>query len=274
MKPYATKANARRAAKKELTNTVDKTPVEGVDFEIVPMEDKFRWRRVQVAPKAPAAEAQAKLPEPPKVQPAAGNINLTKKQLKLVQRIEKYLGLELVPHCYKVKNNVITLETDKLAQHELHAIENYGTQFSLYGTTPGGHKKISLVMKVAQAEPVPAPKPKPTPEQLFTAQRAPTLKECIEHGHKVKQAVFDKETAPKAEGLTSEAKVPVKEKGDKPVTGTPRRKGAVREVWDICEENKGLARKDVIAICVGKGINFYTARTQYQAWKQASDNSK
>lgn len=202
MKPYSTKANARRAARTQITD-VEK-PVEGTDFTIEPMEDgKFSWRRVQVAPKAPAPEAQA--------------------------------------------------------------------------------------------EQVPAPKAKPTPEQLFTAQRAPTLKECIEHGHKVKQAVFDKETAPKAEGLTGEAKEHLMAKPTKEtdwdnmspeqaakyhsidrtvVHKEPRRKGAVREVWDICEENKGLARKDVIAICVGKGINFYTARTQYQAWKQATDNSK
>lgn len=52
-----------------------------------------------------------------------------------------------------------------------------------------------------------------------------------------------------------------------------RRKGAVREVWDICEENKDLRRKDVIEMCVAKGINFYTARTQYQAWYRASKNS-
>lgn len=53
-----------------------------------------------------------------------------------------------------------------------------------------------------------------------------------------------------------------------------RRKGAVREVWDICEENKDLRRKDVIAICVAKGINYYTARTQYQAWRTAHKNSQ
>lgn len=51
------------------------------------------------------------------------------------------------------------------------------------------------------------------------------------------------------------------------------RKGAVREVWDICDENKDLRRKDVIAICVSKGINYYTARTQYQAWRTAMKNS-
>lgn len=51
------------------------------------------------------------------------------------------------------------------------------------------------------------------------------------------------------------------------------RKGAVREVWDICEANQDLRRKDVIAICVSKGINFYTARTQYQAWRTAMKNS-
>lgn len=43
-------------------------------------------------------------------------------------------------------------------------------------------------------------------------------------------------------------------------------------VWDISEEmtKQGYKRKDVLNACVEKGIAYYTARTQYQAWKAAS----
>tara|TARA_Y100001951_G_scaffold100285_1_gene103487 strand:+ start:167 stop:604 length:438 start_codon:yes stop_codon:yes gene_type:complete len=54
----------------------------------------------------------------------------------------------------------------------------------------------------------------------------------------------------------------------------PRQKGSVAKVWEICEANKDLGRKDVINICVSSGINFYTARTQYQAWFKATNDSK
>lgn len=42
-------------------------------------------------------------------------------------------------------------------------------------------------------------------------------------------------------------------------------------VWHIADElkGKGITRRcDVIAECVSRGIAFYTARTQYQNWKQ------
>lgn len=41
-------------------------------------------------------------------------------------------------------------------------------------------------------------------------------------------------------------------------------------VWDIADEMTDARRKDVIAACVAEGIAFYTARTQYQLWKQAN----
>lgn len=51
------------------------------------------------------------------------------------------------------------------------------------------------------------------------------------------------------------------------------RNGAVFKVWEICENNKSQKRKHVIAICVEAGINYNTARTQYQAWFKASKKS-
>ena len=54
-------------------------------------------------------------------------------------------------------------------------------------------------------------------------------------------------------------------------------------VWEIAdemnsaeqvEENGPAKRKDVIAKCVESGIAFYTARTQYQLWKQAGKASE
>lgn len=40
----------------------------------------------------------------------------------------------------------------------------------------------------------------------------------------------------------------------------------VARVWMICNLLAGKARSDVIAACVAVGINFNTARTQYQQW--------
>ncbi|HEX4882141.1 MAG TPA: hypothetical protein VFV18_07340 [Porticoccaceae bacterium] len=45
-----------------------------------------------------------------------------------------------------------------------------------------------------------------------------------------------------------------------------------KTVWHIADEmsaaNPQVRRKDVIAECVRRGIAFFTARTQYQKWKQ------
>ncbi len=51
-----------------------------------------------------------------------------------------------------------------------------------------------------------------------------------------------------------------------PVKRGPVNKGAVQIVWDICDANVGERRKDVVETCVQAGINFHTAKTQYQKW--------
>lgn len=43
-----------------------------------------------------------------------------------------------------------------------------------------------------------------------------------------------------------------------------------RKVWEIADSMPGAKRKDIIAACVAQGIAFFTARTQYQKWMQAS----
>lgn len=43
-----------------------------------------------------------------------------------------------------------------------------------------------------------------------------------------------------------------------------------RKVWEIADSMPGAKRKDIIAACVEQGIAFFTARTQYQKWMQAS----
>lgn len=45
-------------------------------------------------------------------------------------------------------------------------------------------------------------------------------------------------------------------------------------VWDLCNSMLESRRKDVIEAAVQKGVNVYTARTQYQLWLVASRNSK
>ncbi len=60
------------------------------------------------------------------------------------------------------------------------------------------------------------------------------------------------------------------------VIGEPRNRSTVDApcalVWDLAQaivvEGKG-ARKDVIAAAVEKGVNKFTARTQYQRWHEA-----
>lgn len=42
----------------------------------------------------------------------------------------------------------------------------------------------------------------------------------------------------------------------------------VKRVWAIADSMPDAKRKDVIAACVAEGIAFFTARTQYQKWKQ------
>ncbi len=60
------------------------------------------------------------------------------------------------------------------------------------------------------------------------------------------------------------------------IVGEPRNRSTVDApcalVWDLAQEivvkGKG-ARKDVIAAAVEKGVNKFTARTQYQRWHEA-----
>lgn len=51
-----------------------------------------------------------------------------------------------------------------------------------------------------------------------------------------------------------------------PKIKTPKGEGSVARVWQICDANPGMSRKLVIAACVEAGINYGTARTQYQRW--------
>jgi hypothetical protein len=44
----------------------------------------------------------------------------------------------------------------------------------------------------------------------------------------------------------------------------------VKQVRAIADSMPGARRKDVVAACVAQGIAYFTARTQYQKWRQAS----
>jgi hypothetical protein len=50
--------------------------------------------------------------------------------------------------------------------------------------------------------------------------------------------------------------------------------GAVKVCWDLFIAQPELTRKEAIAAAVAKGVAFYTARTQYQKWFQASKADK
>ena len=53
--------------------------------------------------------------------------------------------------------------------------------------------------------------------------------------------------------------------------------GPTKLVWHIADAmlkaDPAVRRKDVIEECVRRGIAFYTARTQYQYWHQATRNA-
>lgn len=158
----------------------------GSDHKVTPGQKAGTHAAVQTAPEI-EAEAPAPKPEAPKANPVSGAPTggkaLTSNQKAIVEGIEKYLGLKL--SASYVKNNVINIETDGLQQHNLHAIENYGTQFGKFKAEPGGHKKISLVLSKqapeqqaenpVSAEVKPAPqqdKPAPEPEKKADAELA------------------------------------------------------------------------------------------------------
>ncbi len=103
----------------------------------------------------------------------------------------------------------------------------------------------------------------------------------------------EKQTAPIAQLPTKPAKI-VPPKASKKAPVAPGSKGtkgstykqlaANRDVtstiespvfamWELCNNMTESKRKDVIAAAVAKGINFYTARTQYQLWLTAYRNS-
>jgi hypothetical protein len=43
----------------------------------------------------------------------------------------------------------------------------------------------------------------------------------------------------------------------------------VQLVWELASANPKLRRRDIINLCLAKGVAFYTARTQYQLWRAA-----
>lgn len=126
----------------------------GSEHKVTPGQKAGTHAAVQTAPDN-EAEARAAKPEPkpepkPEVKPEpkapANGKALTSNQKHIIEGIENYLSLNLMASSAYVKNNVINIETDGLQQHNLHAIENYGTQFGKFKVEPGGYKKISLVL--------------------------------------------------------------------------------------------------------------------------------
>ena len=44
-------------------------------------------------------------------------------------------------------------------------------------------------------------------------------------------------------------------------------------VWEMCDTHPEAKRSEVIAFCVSLGIAYFTARTQYQAWRASKSQS-
>lgn len=51
-------------------------------------------------------------------------------------------------------------------------------------------------------------------------------------------------------------------------------KSPVAKAWEIFNANRHLPRKAAMDLAMKAGVAFYTARTQYQAWKKAGDNDR
>ena len=73
-------------------------------------------------------------------------------------------------------------------------------------------------------------------------------------------------TAAAVEKRNGKAKAEAKPKA-REKTGPSTAKEPVRLVRELCEAMKGKPRKEVIAAAVAKGVNKYTASTQFQLWK-------
>ena len=71
------------------------------------------------------------------------------------------------------------------------------------------------------------------------------------------------EEVPADEPQQEEAPAPVVKARNASTVESP-----VKRVWAIADSMPEAKRKDVIAACVAEGIAFFTARTQYQKWKQ------
>ncbi len=54
-------------------------------------------------------------------------------------------------------------------------------------------------------------------------------------------------------------------------SGRPSRRVApCAVVWNFCNANLNLSRKEAVGTLIAQGINYWTARTQYQLWYAAA----
>lgn len=84
-----------------------------------------------------------------------------------------------------------------------------------------------------------------------------------------KKAPAKKQAAKKAP-----AKKPTSKKASDSRLHASKIENPVAVMWDICEKMKNKRRRDVLKAATEAGIAFWTARTQYQLWSQASRASR
>lgn len=84
-----------------------------------------------------------------------------------------------------------------------------------------------------------------------------------------KKAPAKKQAAKKAP-----AKRPTSKKASDSRLHASKIENPVAVMWDICEKMKNKRRRDVLKAAQEAGIAFWTARTQYQLWSQASRASR
>lgn len=78
-----------------------------------------------------------------------------------------------------------------------------------------------------------------------------------------------RETTPAQVVDTTPAQVDAPAQVETPTAQKKPRNGAVATAWGIFAANPGIARKDAIQMAVDAGVNYYTARTQFQQYFKA-----
>jgi hypothetical protein len=101
-----------------------------------------------------------------------------------------------------------------------------------------------------------------------TAKQAQANRSASVRNEKAPQPMSTRQA--RAKGKKAPAKKPTSKKASDSRLHASKIENPVAVMWDICEKMKNKRRRDVLKAATDAGIAFWTARTQYQLWSQAS----